>query len=112
MLSNLGKPLSLLQALVLSRRNAVSLATLCSTILLVHVCASWGFEALYRRRTNVAEGERASVPRSEARKSWLYVLFTSAVCLGLLALRFLFERAHLGVWQGASFFYPRLTDDG
>lgn len=102
-LSNLGKPLSLLQALVLSRRNAVSLATLCSTILLVHVCASWGFEALYRRRTNVAEGERASVPRSEARKSWLYVLFTSAVCLGLLALRFLFERAHLGVWQAMSY---------
>ncbi|THH19814.1 hypothetical protein EW146_g1412 [Bondarzewia mesenterica] len=102
-LSNLGIAFTPVQALVLSRRNAVSLATLCSTIILTHVCASAWFEAHHRRRTNAVEGERASVPRSEARKSSLYILFTFTVCLGLLGLRFLFEQLHVGIWQNVTY---------
>jgi hypothetical protein len=90
-----------LQALVLSRRNAVDLSTLCSTTLLIHVYASHWFEWRHCRHHKVSEGERGSVPRSEARKGWLYIVFTFLVCAFLLGLRFALDRAQvgLGLWR-------------
>ncbi|TFY82873.1 hypothetical protein EWM64_g1139 [Hericium alpestre] len=103
-LPNSGNPLTALEALVASRRNAVHLATLCGTLTLIHVCASWWFEASYRRRRAVVEGERGSVPRSEARKAWYYVAFTFTVTAGLLALRYLFQGLGIGIWQNMTYF--------
>ncbi|KAH9966245.1 hypothetical protein BGW80DRAFT_1342802 [Lactifluus volemus] len=91
------------QALAASRRNAVDLSTLCSAALLIHVYASHWFEWRHRRRHKVCEGERGSVPRSEARKGWMYIIFTYIVCVFLLALRFAFDRAQLGVWKHLSY---------
>ncbi|KAI9434204.1 Fph type histidine kinase [Lactarius indigo] len=91
------------QALVLSRRNAVDLSTLCSLTLSIHVYASQWFEWRYRKQHKVSEGERGSVPRSEARKGWLYTVFTYLVCAFLLGLRFALDRAGLGIWKHMSY---------
>jgi hypothetical protein len=88
-----------LQALVLSRRNAVDLSTLCSTTLLIHVYTSHWFEWRHRKHHKVSDGERGSVPRSEARKGWLYIFFTFLVCVILLGLRFALDRAQVGLWR-------------
>ena len=88
-----------LQALVLSRRNAVDLSTLCSTTLLIHVYASHWFEWRYRKHHKVSEGERGSVPRSEVRKGRLYVVFTFLVCAFLLGLRLALDRARVSLWS-------------
>ncbi|KAI0067387.1 hypothetical protein BV25DRAFT_1794947 [Artomyces pyxidatus] len=98
-LNNLGKPFTPVQALILSRRNAVNLSTMCSFIVLVHVYASSWFEARYRGNHKVADGERGSVPRSEVRKWWLYSLFTFTVSTGLLGLRFMFSWSKIGMWE-------------
>jgi len=94
------------QALALSRRNAVDLSTLCSLTLLIHVYASHWFEWRYREQHKVSEGERGSVPRSEARKGWLYIAFTNLVCVFLIGLRFALDRAGLNLWkrQSVAFF--------
>lgn len=86
-----------LQALTLSRRNAVDLSTLCSTTLLIHVYASHWFEWRHRKYHKVSENERGSVPRSEVRKGKLYIVFTFLVCAFLLGLRFALDRARVGV---------------
>ncbi|KAI0249154.1 hypothetical protein BJV78DRAFT_1284185 [Lactifluus subvellereus] len=91
------------QALAVSRRNAVDLSTLCSAALLIHVYASHWFEWRHRKRHRVSEGERGSVPRSEARKGWLYIAFTYIVCVFLLGLRFALDRARVGVWKHLSY---------
>ncbi|KAI0291918.1 hypothetical protein B0F90DRAFT_1812063 [Multifurca ochricompacta] len=96
-------PLTPLQALVLSRRNAVDLGTLCSTALLIHVYASHWFEWRHRKQHKVAEGERGSVPRSESRKGWLYVGFTYLVCTFLLGLRFALDSVGVSVWKHMSY---------
>jgi dolichol kinase len=89
-----------LQALVLSRRNAVDLGTLCSMTLLIHVYASHWFEWRHRKHHRVSEGERGSVPRSEVRKGWLYIIFTFLVCAFLVVLRFTLDRARVvSLWR-------------
>jgi hypothetical protein len=88
-----------LRALTLSRRNAVDLSTLCSTTLLIHVYASHWFEWRHRKYHRVSENERGSVPRSEARKGKLYIVFTFLVCAFLLGLRFALDRARVGLWR-------------
>ena len=96
---NTETSLTTLQALVVSRRNAVDLSTLCSACLLIHVYASHWFEWRHRKRHRVSEGERGSVPRSEARKGWLYIAFTYIICAFLLGLRFALDRVRVGVWK-------------
>lgn len=91
------------QALVLSRRNLLDLATLCSTLLLVHVCASWWKEAS-QRRVGVPDTERASVPRSEMRRTWLYILFTFLVSMLMFGFRMVVGEAGWGIWQNLSCF--------
>lgn len=98
-LPNSGHPYTPLEALVLSRRSAVDLATLCSVILLTHVCTSKWYEARCRRQKSAAEGERASVPRSEARKVRLYVAMALVLCCILLVLRVVFQITQIGIWQ-------------
>lgn len=90
------------QALTLARRNAVDLSTLCSLTLPIHVYASHWFEWRYRKQHKVSEGERGSVPRSEMRKGWLYIVFTFLVCVSLLGLRFALDHAGLVVWKRKS----------
>ncbi|KAH9983087.1 hypothetical protein BJV74DRAFT_980805 [Russula compacta] len=92
-----------LQALVLSRRHAVDLSTLCSTTLLIHVYASHWFEWRHRRHHKVSEGERGSVPRSEARKGWLYIVFTFLLCAFLLGLRFALDLVRVSLWRHLSY---------
>jgi len=98
------------QALVLSRRNAVDLSTLCSATLLIHVYTSHWFEWRHRKYHKVSEGERGSVPRSEARKGWLYIAFTFLVCAILLGLRFALDRAQVSLWgrEFQTLFFPFL----
>lgn len=92
-------PPTALEALILSRYNLINLATFCSMIFLFHVCASWWIEARYR----APESERASVPRSQGRRSWFYLLFTFGVSLGAYCLRVLFAEVGWGIWQRLSF---------
>lgn len=98
-LENVSYPGTAGEVLLVSRLNAVNLATLCSTVLLVHVCAS--FWAEYRASEGIGkpEGERRSVPRSEARKSWLYVLFTFSTTLAMLLVKALLADAVSPIWQ-------------
>ncbi|KAG6909936.1 hypothetical protein DXG01_014205 [Tephrocybe rancida] len=93
-----------LDALVRARYNLVDLATFCSTILLLHVCASWYHEARYLRRGNNVEGERASVPRSEARRTSYYILFTLAVTIGIFGLKFVFQHKKFELWEHLNYF--------
>ena len=58
------------RALLISRRNLVSLSTFCSTILIVHVCASRVTEARHRRKVQVPAGELNHVPRKESRRTY------------------------------------------
>ncbi|KAH9856541.1 hypothetical protein C2E23DRAFT_865957 [Lenzites betulinus] len=97
-------PLSPLQALVRSRRYLVSQSTLCATLLIVHVCASWVTEARHRRKLVVPEGEVSSVPRKEGRRTYLYILFTMSVTLWILCVRIAMEEMRLGIWQNMSYF--------
>jgi hypothetical protein len=90
---------TILNALISARYNAVNLATLCSTILLMHVCASAWFEARSRQGDSAPEGERGSVPRREVKRSLLYILFTICISLGMAVARLLFDNNGLGIWQ-------------
>lgn len=92
-------PLTALDVLLLSRRSLINQATLCSTILLIHVCSSWVTEDRHRRKVNVPEGEVNSVPRKEGRRAYLYVLFTISVTLWVLCVRIALKEAKLGIWQ-------------
>jgi dolichol kinase len=88
-----------LQALILSRLNLVNLSTLCSTIMLVHVCFSWWLESRYQKVENVPEGERASVPRSESQRTWRYIRFMLRSTLGTFIAKVLFSWQGYGIWQ-------------
>lgn len=98
--SNLRPPLDAAHALLVSRRNLVSLSTFCATILIVHVCASRVTEARHRRKVQVPAGELHHVPRKESRRTYLYILFTVSVTLWILCVKIaLAEFAKVGIWQ-------------
>jgi len=98
------------EALVVSRRALVDLATICSTILLVHVCASWWKEARVRK-DGIPDSERASVPRSEMRRLRLYVVFGLVVGLVVVAMQTGFYEMGWGIWQSPSVCPPHLLMD-
>lgn len=98
-LENSQKAYTALEALVLSRYSLVDLGTFCSTILLLHVCASWWQESRFHKRGDTVAGERASVPRSEGLRAWYYVLFTLSVSAGTLGLKALLQSQGWGIWQ-------------
>ena len=100
-LPNGAHALSAYQALLISRRSLVSLSTLCSAVLIVHVCASRVTEARHRAKTSVPEGELNHVPRKEGRRAYLYVLFAVSVALWVLCVKIALVESKLGVWQGA-----------
>ncbi|KAF8348876.1 hypothetical protein F5887DRAFT_539978 [Amanita rubescens] len=95
---------SVADALVLSRYNLVNLATYCSFILLVHVCASRWFENRYGKSTSAPEGERTSVPRSELLRTWYYVMFMFAVTIFNCGLKAALSSQGLRFWQHLSNF--------
>ncbi|KAG6373418.1 Fph type histidine kinase [Boletus reticuloceps] len=97
-------PLSALNAQISSRRSLVDYATLCSFILLVQIFSSWWYEARYRRGRNVPEGERGSVPRSEAQRTWTYWMYSYALTLVALFVRYLLASNHIGLWQNLNYF--------
>ncbi|KAF9000612.1 hypothetical protein BDQ17DRAFT_656459 [Cyathus striatus] len=92
-------------SLLLSRYALVNLGTYCSAILLFHVCASWWLEGRYRKKASVPDGERSSVPRSEGRRAWFYILFSVVVSLGSLSMKIILGRQSSGIWLIASLFY-------
>lgn len=89
--------LSAAQAALLSRYSLVDLSTLCATILLLHVCASWWIEGRVRKDGNV-EGERASVPRSEGRRSWYYILFALGSTVLMVTLKIAMPIYGINLW--------------
>lgn len=97
-------PKTVVEALVLSRRHLVDIAMMTSTILLAQVSASWWYESRFERASNAPEGERASVPRSEARKFGMYVLFIFGSTMTALCFRAVAVDAGLGIWQNMSYF--------
>lgn len=99
-LSNNTYPRTALEALLVSRRSLISLSTFCSTILIVHVCASRITEARHRRKIKVPDGELSHVPRKEGRRAYLYVLFAVSVTLWILCVKIALAEAQLGIWQG------------
>ncbi|KAJ6631015.1 hypothetical protein B0H10DRAFT_1938590 [Mycena sp. CBHHK59/15] len=86
-------------ALVLARYALVGFATLSSAILLLHVCAARWLEG-----PASPEGERRSVPRSEGRRSFYFVLFTLGVSAAAAVLRVGLARCGAGLWQHLSLF--------
>ncbi|KAK7044176.1 dolichol kinase [Paramarasmius palmivorus] len=86
-----------LEALILSRYNAVDLSVMCSSILLLHVVCSWWLESRCSGM-NAVDGERRSVPRSEGRRLFYYVWFTVGVSLLMTCLKFAFQQCSLGFW--------------
>lgn len=98
-LENGHTPLSSLDALTLSRRTLVDYATLCSFILLVQIFSSSWYEARHRKGRNMPEGERGSVPRSEARRTWTYWIYSYVLTLVALLVRYLLASNNIGLWQ-------------
>ncbi|KAG6330838.1 hypothetical protein ID866_8254 [Astraeus odoratus] len=72
--------------------------------MLVQILASSWYEARYRQRQSVPEGERGSVPRNEMRRTWLYSAFALVLTLILLCVRFVLSHYHVGIWQNISYF--------
>ncbi|CAL1716843.1 unnamed protein product [Somion occarium] len=103
-LQNAIGPHTALEALLLSRRNLVNQATFCSTILIVHACASWVTEARHRRKTTIPDGELRHVPRKESRRTYLYALFSVSVTLWILCVRISLAELNLGIWQNMNYF--------
>ncbi|OJA16459.1 hypothetical protein AZE42_04675 [Rhizopogon vesiculosus] len=102
-LHNPRSPASAIDALIQSRRGLVDYSTMCSFILLAQVCSSWAFETRYRGRPSVPEGERCSVPRSEMRRTWFYVLFTFGVTALAVIVRYLLALAEIPIWRNISY---------
>ncbi|KAL1747123.1 hypothetical protein HDZ31DRAFT_32587 [Schizophyllum fasciatum] len=91
---------SVTEAIILSRFSVVDLATLCSFVHLLHICGSWWWESRFTvGGTPSPDGERRSVPRSEGRRLWYYVLFTVAASLLVFGLRVAFPYFGCGIWQ-------------
>lgn len=88
-----------LLALVESRRVLVDLGTFCSIMLLANVCASWWAEKRCQKLGNKPEEERASVPRSEARRFLYYVLYTLGSSVVLTTLRLYLGHRGVRIWQ-------------
>jgi hypothetical protein len=89
------------QAALLSRYSLVELGTLCSTVLLLHVCSSWFFERWSGKGVEGVtkpEGERSSVPRSEGRRTWYYVLFSLALSALMAGLKLASGVFNLKFW--------------
>ncbi|KAF9237618.1 Fph type histidine kinase [Melanogaster broomeanus] len=99
-----ARALSALDALILSRRSLVDYATLCSFILIVQISSSSWYEARYRRKRSVSEGERGSVPRSEMRRTWTYWIYSYVLTLVVLCVRYLLACNHISVWQSSVFY--------
>ncbi|KIY64571.1 hypothetical protein CYLTODRAFT_90406 [Cylindrobasidium torrendii FP15055 ss-10] len=93
---------SALDALTLSRYNVVSVATLCSSILLFHIATSRWLEDRFVKRRNLPEGERGSVPRREDLRGSFYILFSVGTSLLSLTAKFVLRRWDIGIWQHLS----------
>lgn len=102
-LHNPRSPASAIDALIQSRRGLVDYSTMCSFILLAQVCSSWIIETRYRGRPSVPEGERGSVPRSEMRRTWFYVLYTFGMTMLAITARYLFALAEVPIWRNISY---------
>lgn len=89
---------SILESLVISRRNLVDMSSLCAAFLLVQVFASWSYE-WWTRGPNTPDGERTSVPRSEGRRAFLSIAFTICSTVVALMVRKSFEVSGYGLWQ-------------
>ncbi|KAJ3567888.1 hypothetical protein NP233_g6075 [Leucocoprinus birnbaumii] len=92
------------QALLFARYSLVNLSTLCSTIMLLHIYASWWFERRYSITPGAGEGERTSVPRNEGRRAWYYTLFTVAVSTAVTTARVMLNERRIGIWQHLTIF--------
>jgi dolichol kinase len=88
-----------IDSLILSRYNLVDLAIFCSAILMTHICSSWWLESRYSKRSEIREGERASVPRSEGQRAWNYGLFMLGVTFMMLAFKVWFVQQKFNVWK-------------
>lgn len=97
------------QALVLSRFSLVNLSTLCSTIFLFHLYASWWFERYYSKSPYAKEGERTSVPRNEGQRAWYYTLFTIGISITAITIRVALNRRAIGIWQREFKAYARVN---
>lgn len=84
---------------LLSRYSLVDLSTFCSIILLFHVCSSWWMEYRSCKGGIKAEGERASVPRSEGQRSWYYVLFTIGMSAMMIGLKLGLRIYDINLWK-------------
>lgn len=94
-----SKALSSSHAALLSRYGLVNLSTFCATILLLHVCASWWVERRCSTEGNKVDGERASVPRSEGKRSSYYVLFALATSVVMVTAKIVMMVYDVKLWN-------------
>ena len=95
------------QAVLLSRYSLLDLSTFCSIIVLFHVFASWLIERSSGKGVEGVpkpEGERSSVPRSEGRRSWYYIIFALALSSVMIAAKIATSIFRLRVWMCAYFY--------
>lgn len=90
------------QAALLSRYSLLELSTLCSAILLFHVCASWWIEYRACKGGSKSDGERFSVPRKEGRRSLYFVLFTLATSVMMMSLKVVLRIYDVNLWKCTS----------
>lgn len=100
-LTKYGPKKTVMQSLVLSRRNLLQQATFCSFLLLLHLTASRQLESRHRARKRTPDEERGSVPRKEARRTRYYILFVISTSLASLGLRWGFAQLKIPIWSGS-----------
>ncbi|KAJ7220087.1 hypothetical protein GGX14DRAFT_585460 [Mycena pura] len=93
-------------ALLRGRYNLLSISTLTSAILLLHVSASRWLENRHiaAAATAPSAAPRRSVPRNEGLRAVYFILFTLGVAATFFALRVALQQLGVGIWQHLSLF--------
>ena len=89
------------EALLCARRNLVQLTTLCSFVLLVHLCTS--------KQVNLSRIKAGFwFPKSRGRRSWLFVGYSLLISAAAVTFHIAADMLSLNIWQGMSSFVEEL----
>ena len=77
------------EALVCARRNLVQLTTLCSFVLLVHLCTS-----------KQVDLSRIKAPKKRGRRSWLFVGYSLLISAAAVTFHIASDILSWNIWKG------------
>jgi dolichol kinase len=78
------------EALLCARRNLVQLTTLCSFVLLAHLCTS--------KQVHIKAGSWP--PKKRGRRSWFFVGYSLLISAAAVTSHIVFDRLSLSIWKG------------